>query len=91
MGCNLKEGMCKGFSLGWIHCTKSCPNYIESALTNNISDYQQWKDWLDRWNVDYEEQTWNPNVKELIIGGSYCQAAIVFDLEDNFKCMTAYE
>lgn len=41
--------------------------------------------------IKYEEKTWNPNVKELIIGGTYCQAAIVFDLNDNFIEMTAYE
>lgn len=55
------------------------------------TDYHQWKEWLDKWNIDYEEMAWNPNSKELIVGGSYCQASIVFDLEDNFKCMTAYE
>lgn len=55
------------------------------------SDYQQWKDWLDKWNVKYEEKTWNPNEKELVVGGSYCQASVAFDLEDNFICMTAYE
>ena len=56
-----------------------------------ISDYEQWKQWLDKWNVTYEEKQWNPNEKELIIGGCYCQASIVFDLNDNFICMTAYE
>lgn len=55
------------------------------------NDYQQWKEWLDKWNVEYEEKTWNPNVKELVVGGSYCQAAIVFDMKNNFQCMTAYE
>lgn len=55
------------------------------------SDYIQWKNWLDRWNVKYEEKIWNPNIKELIIGGTYCQASIVFDLDDKFIEMTAYE
>lgn len=91
MGCGLKEGMCKGFELGWVHCTKTCPHYKEIPLTTNTNDYQQWKDWLDRWDIDYEEETWNLDVKELIVGGTYCQAAIVFDLENNFKYMTAYE
>lgn len=56
-----------------------------------VSDYIQWKNWLDKWKIKYEEKTWNPNVKELIIGGTYCQAAIVFGLNDNFIEMTAYE
>lgn len=55
------------------------------------NDYEQWKEWLDKWNVDYEEQTWNLNQKELVVNGSWCVASVVFDLEDNFKCMTAYE
>lgn len=58
-------------------------------MENN--DYEQWKEWLDKWNINYEEKTWNPNVKELIVGGIYCQAAIVFDLKNNFMHMTAYE
>ena len=56
-----------------------------------MTDYEQWKQWLDKWNVKYEEEKWNPNVKELIIGGIYCQASIVFDLEEKFLQMTAYE
>jgi hypothetical protein len=56
-----------------------------------VSDYIQWKNWLDQWHVKYEEKTWNPNIKELIIGGTYCQASIVFDLDDKFIEMTAYE
>lgn len=56
-----------------------------------MSDYEQWKQWLDKWNVEYEEKTWNPNEKELIVGGSYCLASVVFDLDNKFICMTAYE
>ena len=56
-----------------------------------MNDYEQWKQWLDKWNIEYEEKEWNPNVKELIVDGIYCQAAIVFDLENNFLHMTAYE
>lgn len=56
-----------------------------------MNDYEQWKKWLDKWNINYEEQTWNPNQKELVVNGSWCVASIVFDLENNFKCMTAYE
>lgn len=62
-----------------------------TSVKKNKTDYQQWKDWLDKWNVNYEEETWNPNKKELVVGGCYCQTSIVFDLEDNFICMTAYE
>jgi hypothetical protein len=55
------------------------------------NDYEQWKEWLDKWSIDYEERTWNPNSKELTVDGHWCLASIVFDLENNFKCMTAYE
>ena len=55
------------------------------------NDYQQWKEWLDKWNVEYEEVTWNPNVKELVIGGAYCLASVMFSLDNNFVRMTAYE
>ena len=90
MSCKLKDGWCKGFKLGYIHCSENCKHY-EIPTLKISNDYEQWKDWLDRWGITYEEKTWNPNIKELIIGGNYCQAAIVFDLENNFKCMTAYE
>lgn len=56
-----------------------------------MNDYEQWKQWLEKWNVKYEEKEWNPNQKELIVGGTYCQASVVFDLENNFIAMTAYE
>ena len=55
------------------------------------NDYEQWKEWLDKWNVDYAEVTWNPNQKEHIVRGSWCVASVVFDLENNFKGTTAYE
>lgn len=55
------------------------------------NDYEQWKEWLDKWNVNYEEKTWNKNQKELVVDGGWCVASVVFDLENNFKCMTAYE
>jgi len=55
------------------------------------TDYQQWKEWLDKWNVDYKEKTWIPNQKDLVVFGRYSVAAIVFDLDDNFVRMTAYE
>lgn len=57
----------------------------------NKSDYEQWKEWLDKWSVKYEEQTWNPNQKELIISGHWCVASIAFNMDNNFICMTAYE
>lgn len=57
----------------------------------NKSDYEQWKEWLDKWNVKYEEQTWNKNQKELIISGHWCVASVGFDMDDNFIGMTAYE
>lgn len=66
-------------------------NYKMFEPIKNKTDYQQWKDWLDKWNVPYEETTWNKVQKELIVGGSYCQASVVFTLEDKFICMTAYE
>jgi hypothetical protein len=55
------------------------------------NDYEQWKEWLNKWNVKYEEQTWHKGVKELTVDGTYCLASIVFDLENNFIRMTAYE
>lgn len=55
------------------------------------NDYEQWKEWLDKWNIGYDEWMHHPNVKELVVFGRYCQASIVFDLEDNFIRMTAYE
>lgn len=55
------------------------------------TDYQQWKDWFDKWNVFYREETWNSGQKELVIDGTWCQASAVFTLEDKFICLTAYE
>lgn len=54
-------------------------------------DYEKWKNWFDQWNIKYEEKMWNPNQKELIVGGCYCQASAVFDLNENFITLTAYE
>lgn len=65
---------------------RSCHYYEEG-----ITDYEEWKQWLDKWNIKYEEEIWNPDQKELIIGGSFCQASIVFNLKNEFICMTAYE
>lgn len=56
-----------------------------------MSDYEKWRQWLEQWNIKYEEKQWNPNEKELIVGGCYCQAAMIFDMQENFVCMTAYE
>ncbi len=56
-----------------------------------MSDYEQWKEWLDKWNVEYTEETWNPGLKELIIRGSYCVASIQFDLNEKYLELTAYE
>lgn len=66
-------------------------NYKMFEPIKKQTDYQQWRDWFDKWNVEYEEEIWNSEHKELIVGGSYCQASVVFDLEDNFICVTAYE
>lgn len=60
-------------------------------MLKKMSDYEQWKQWLDKWDVEYTEKTWNLNQKELIIDGIYCQASIVFDLKDKFIEVTAYE
>lgn len=39
MGCNLKEGMCKGFRMGWIHCDKTCPHYkIDEAIVGEVEE-----------------------------------------------------
>lgn len=57
----------------------------------NKTDYEQWKDWLDKWDVPYKEETWNPDMKELIVNGSWSQASVQFDLSDNFIRMTSYE
>ena len=55
------------------------------------NDYEQWKQWLDKWNVSYREETYTQNTKELIIDGHWAAASVVFDLNNNFICMTAYE
>ncbi len=55
------------------------------------SDYQQWKDWLDKWNVCYREETWNEGQKELVIDGHYSVASCIFTLENKFICLTSYE
>ena len=56
-----------------------------------MSDYEQWKQWLDKWNVSYREETWRRDRKELIVDGSWAVASVVFNLDDKFICMTAYE
>lgn len=57
-----------------------------------MTDYEKWKEWLDQWGVHYEEQMWNlHNQKVLATDGFYCQAAAVFDLDENFITLTAYE
>ncbi len=36
MSCKLKEGRCKGFELGHVHCNESCEHYeIITVSTNN--------------------------------------------------------
>ena len=56
-----------------------------------MTDYEQWKQWLDKWKVKYKEKEWNPGQKELVINGIYCQASVVFTLEEKFITVTAYE
>lgn len=51
------------------------------------NDYEQWKEWLDKWNINYKEKTWHKDVKELTVD----VASILFDLDNNFIRMTAYE
>lgn len=48
------------------------------------TDYEQWKEWLNKWNVEYEEKQWNQNQKELVIKSLWSYVTIVFDLHDNF-------
>lgn len=57
-----------------------------------MTDYEKWKQWFDQWGVKYEEQVWNlHNQKVLATDGFYCQASAVFDLDENFITLTAYE
>ena len=56
-----------------------------------MSDYEKWKEWLDKWNQEYTEKTWNPGIKELVIEGIFCQVSIQFDLNEKFIGITAYE
>lgn len=57
----------------------------------NKTDYEQWKDWFAKWNVPYSEETWNPEIKELVVDGFWSFAAAQFDLNNNFLCLTSYE
>ena len=55
-----------------------------------LTDYEQWKLFFTQWKVSFEEKTWNPGVKELVIPGICCQASAVFDLNEKFLYLTAY-
>lgn len=59
------------------------------------NDYEQWKEWLDKWNIPYmemEEVRQLTRVKELIVEGNNWDAtSIVFTLNNEFICMTTYE
>lgn len=65
-------------------CKTTSSNY-------EYNDYEQWKNWLDKWNIKYEEKFWIPNQKELFVDGYYSCAAVEFDLDNNFIRMTSYE
>ena len=74
-------------------------NMFDKELAKEISqgiqeftptDYEQWKLFFTQWKVSFEEKTWNPGVKELVIRGICCQASAVFDLNEKFLYLTAY-
>ena len=55
-----------------------------------MTDYEQWKEWLDKWNISYGEREYSFS-KELTVGGYYCATVIEFDTSGRFLDMTAYE
>ena len=66
-------------------------DYMSSEENIHVTDYDQWKQWFDKWDVEYTEKTWNVGSKELVMRGHYCLASAAFDLDGNFICLTAYE
>lgn len=38
------------------------------------TDYEQWEDWLDKWNVKYEKRN-----SHIVIKGEYAETLISFD------------
>lgn len=55
-----------------------------------MTDYEQWKQWLDRWKVFYTERE-HCFGKELSVSGLHCEALIEFDDSGKFKELTAEE
>ena len=49
-----------------------------------MTDYEQWKQWLDRWNIDYWEME-RSYAKFIVANGT----TIEFDVNDNFIYMTS--
>ena len=76
MSCKLKEGRCRGFELGCVHCNEDCEHYeIPKAITTNI--YSEWVMVID----DFEDGKGNreyphcSNCKRGVYrhdAGSYC-------------------
>lgn len=61
-----------------------------------MSDLEQWKQWLDKWKVEYylEDSDWyrGEPTTEIYIPGSYATAYIVFKKETHeFMYFTASE
>ena len=65
--------------------------FIKGNTTDcDMTDYEQWKQWLNKWNVQYE--IWDcTGTKELVIPNGRYYVSINFELSGKFIDIDAFE
>lgn len=58
---------------------------------SNKTDYELWKEWLDKWSIPYEVWDEYTGVKELRIEDCWAVAYVQFELDGKFIRFATYE
>lgn len=56
-----------------------------------MTDLEQWKAWLSKWNIPYEVWDEYSGTTAIVIGGVWAFAEIQFKKNGKFICLTKYE
>lgn len=68
---------------------KKIPNIINNKKPEVKTDFEQWKEWLDKWEIEYIERSINDR-KNLIIPGLEANTRIKFDKQEKFVYVTSF-
>ena len=70
---------------------KNYEYYGEEEIIKS-KDYEEWKEWLDKWNLKYKEtDTPEYNIKEIIIYNGFSTIEVQFNFNGKFIGLTSYE